>query len=405
MKRLTLIALVAAFLSFNLLGSPLQLTVEPNVLVLGSASVSNASIAGSVFVGGSATFSSVSLANGNGTSTGATPASGKDAVNLIVAGSLVFANGQLTNGSGIYGGSASLIGVGLPDGQITQSNSSVNFPDLAVTATKASASFAAMDANGSTVSKWGGLILTGESDKLNVFTVDAHSLKTANNVAITVPEGAAVLINVIGVTTSFKNAGLTLNGASFDSKQADAWGEVLWNFADATSLTMQGVNFGGTLLAPKTEVELKSGQVNGQVIVGSLVSSAQINNFRFGGTASGYDKVGDPQSDASEVPEPGTFTLAAAGAILLVIGNRTRGARRYIDARFIVLHPKKPRRSMSGVAFWFAGGKNHLTIQFRAFRFVSRGLSMRYAFIISESNPPRPYNGAIRAERPQFRYS
>lgn len=327
MKRLTLLALVAAFVSFNLLGSPLQLTVESNVLVLGSATVTNSSIAGSVAVGGSAGFSSVSLANGNGTSTGSTPASASDQLNLIVAGSLSFSNGQLANGSGIYGGAATLTGVGTPHGQITQGASTINFPDMKEVATQASATFAAMDANGSTVSQWGGVTMTGSSSELNVFTLSSSMLQSANNVSITVPEGAAVLINVIGVTSSYQNAGLSLNGKSFSFEQASAWSEVLWNFADATSFTMQGVNFGGTILAPNTAVTLTNGQVNGQVIAGSLISSAQINNFRFNGTASGFDGIGDPQSDASEVPEPGTFTLAAAGAILLFAGKLKRRNR------------------------------------------------------------------------------
>lgn len=322
MKRQFFLAFLVAMASLVALSSPLTFTSDFNVLVLGSMSASNSAIAGSVAVAGNATFSSMSIANGNNGSSGSTPATGPDVLNLVVGGNLQWSNGTLFNGSGIYGGDASLANLGVSNGSINTGEVPVDFSALATAAQLASSEFAAMDANGSTTLLYGGVTLLGTDTELNVFTIDSSMLSSVHTVAIQVPEGSAVLINIVGMASSFQNAGLTLNGNSFNSSNASLWSEVLWNFESAGTLTVQGVNFAGSLLAPNASVTLQNGNVNGQVVVGNLTTNGAINNFSFNGTAQAPPSVGD--EDTSAVPEPGTVLLAGLGLLLLLAGNARR---------------------------------------------------------------------------------
>lgn len=302
-------------------GSPLTYTSDYNVLVFGSMSATS-SIGGSVAVGGSASFTNLGLATGNNGSSGLAPATGSDALNLIVGGSLSWTSGQLHQGSGVYGGAAALTWIGTPNGSINFGTVPADFNALATEARTASTEFAAMAANGtSTYNPWGGLLMKGTDTGLNVFTIDGSKMSSLNNVQIEVPEGAAVLINVTGVMSSFKYSGLTLNGKAFNYNDRENWGEVLWNFNATGSFEVNGVQFGGTLLAPNAAVTLVNGQLNGQVIASSLTTSAMINNYTFAGSSL-------PESPANEapVPEPGTYLLTACGLALLFVGRikRTR---------------------------------------------------------------------------------
>ncbi|MCW5964366.1 MAG: choice-of-anchor A family protein [Bryobacterales bacterium] len=325
MKRTFFLAFLVAMASFAALSSPLTFTSDFNVLVLDSMSATNSSIAGSVAVGGNATFASMSIANGNNGSTGLTPASGPDALNLVVGGDLKWTNGTLYNGSGIYGGDALLKHLGVSNGSINTGEVPVDFSSLAKSAQAASSQFAAMDANGSTTFLYGGITLQGTEKGLNVFAIDGSMLGSAHTVAIHVPEGASVLINIVGVASSFQNAGLTLNGNAFNSgKNASLWSELLWNFESEGTFNVQGVNFAGSLLAPNASVTLKNSNFNGQVVAGKLTTNGAINNFSFNGTVRQTAPPLGEDLETSAVPEPGTLLLAGLGLLLLMAGNARR---------------------------------------------------------------------------------
>lgn len=328
MTRTASLICFALLATFAAMASPISINSNLNVLVHGSMSASNSSIAGTVATGGSASFSNMSIANGNNAAMGNTPDSGKDALSLLVGGSLQWGNGQLTNGSAVYGGAASLSNLGIPNGTITGGVPPIDFAALAASTRSTSAELASLEANGDTKFQYGGVSFTGEDTKLNIFSIDGSKLGSVHTAAIFVPEGAAVLINIVGVAGSFNNAGLTLNGKSFNhSTNAGAWSEVLWNFSGDGSFQSQGVNFAGSLLAPNAAVTLTNGKFNGQLVAGSLTSTAAINNFSFNGTTGTVKPpIFDDSISTSPVPEPGTLLLAGCGMLLLLIGNfrRTR---------------------------------------------------------------------------------
>lgn len=330
MRLIQSILLAIFLMAPSAIASPLSFTSDHNVLVFGSMSASNSSIGGSVAVGGSASFANLSIASGNGSASGSVPASGPDVLNLIVGGSLQWGNGSLAKGSGVYQGTALLANLGTPGGSINFGVSPVDFLSLASEAQAASAGYAALDSNGDAVYQWGGLTLTGTDAELNVFEIAGSSLSSLNSLKIVVPEGAAVLINITGSSASLSNFGITLNGQGFNHNQnADAWSQVLWNFAAAGTFTTNGIHLGGTLLAPTASVSLSNGKVSGQVVAGSLTSTAAINNFAYAGFPLPAGSSGpETPADVAPVPEPGTYLLTACGLMLLLGGKFRRNRAR-----------------------------------------------------------------------------
>lgn len=317
-SRMIRISTVVAFLALSLpcLASPLVYTSDYNVLTFGSFTGVNSDIAGSAAIGGSASFTQFGIATGDGGSSGAVASNG--VLNLIVGGSLSMTDAELAKGDGVYAGAGSFVSAGVPNGSINTGTVPVDFEALKAEALAASADFAAMSVNGDSPIQYGNMSLNGSDSTLNVFSINASDLAVVNEVKINVPAGSAVLINVVGQGSHYQYKGLFLNGNQFEPGQADAWGEVLWNFVDATSFTIQGVKFGGTILAPKMDLTLGYGQVNGQIIANSINSTSDIHNFRFNGSS-------EPETPGNEepgaVPEPSTILLTAIGAMLLLAGK------------------------------------------------------------------------------------
>ncbi|MEQ8516448.1 MAG: choice-of-anchor A family protein, partial [Chromatocurvus sp.] len=110
---------------------------------------------------------------------------------------------------------------------------------------------------------------------------------------------------------------------------------ILFNFVNATSLTMNAIGFKGSVLAPNANVNFFNGHIDGNLIAGSLSApdlsgmtldqirangdahllSGQINNYRF-----------------MDVPAPSTLSAFALGLLLLGLqGWRGRLASRRQD--------------------------------------------------------------------------
>jgi choice-of-anchor A domain-containing protein len=167
-------------------------------------------------------------------------------------------------------------------------------------------------------SGWGGLTTTtgataglvystytfaGTGAGLNVFNVSASDLAGNSNFKLSIPSGASALINVTGTSLTLNNGG----------REGFGGGNVIWNFVDATSLTLN--NQVGTVLAPKAALTVNS-SLTGQVFAASF----QGNNLGVG-TPSYYSGA-TPQA----VPEPGTMAVLGLGVLGMV--RRRRAAKK-----------------------------------------------------------------------------
>ncbi len=103
-------------------------------------------------------------------------------------------------------------------------------------------------------------MFTGNDPELNVFSLDASQLEHTYYYEFQVPIGSFVIINVIGATAVIHNAGFY--GYPAPNK-------VLWNFPQATSLTVESVSLAGSILAPLANAALRNANIHGTVVVKS----------------------------------------------------------------------------------------------------------------------------------------
>jgi choice-of-anchor A domain-containing protein len=116
------------------------------------------------------------------------------------------------------------------------------------------------------------ITMTGSDPEMNVFTISASQLINTYTYVFNVPTGSSVYVNVAGTNPTIANAGFSGNlvGA-----------QILWNFPDATNLTMSGISLPGSILAPKATSQLNGGTVTGTVVVGSASVSMELYAIPF----------------------------------------------------------------------------------------------------------------------------
>jgi choice-of-anchor A domain-containing protein len=157
-------------------------------------------------------------------------------------------------------------------------------------------------------------VLSGTSTTLNIFNITHTEFADTNHpIDIEVPPGSTVLINVDGTNVTL-GAGIYLNGTQ-ESDQNNDGGDILFNFADATSITING-QLDGSLLAPFAYLSGGS-QMAGTFIAASIGPTGETHNLEFNGTVPPTDPV-------SPVPEPGTLALMGAGMASLAAMLRRR---------------------------------------------------------------------------------
>ncbi len=198
----------------------------------------------------------------------------KKQIGLITGGVANLSNGTVA-GDASYGAGSALNVVAV------QGNTQAYPLDFAAASEQLrnmSLSFATRPATATTrIEPWGGVYLAGQDTKLNIFDVTASSLAQAPYIEVNVPTNAVALINVSGSTGIVGNCGISVLGTN---KQ-----HVLWNFVDATDITIQSVSFPGSLLAPLASVHLNSGNLEGNLVAASLSSngSGELHYYPFVG--------------------------------------------------------------------------------------------------------------------------
>jgi choice-of-anchor A domain-containing protein len=279
-----------------------------NVLVFGDFTNTNADVEGALAAGGNINLSSFAVGSALGNS-----ANGE---NTLVAGkSITFNNGQLDHGNAVAGTAVS--------GNFNDAHGSKivgNAMDFAAAKRLYdgySTTAAAMAVTGTTTYyNWGGLFLTGTQSGRNVFDVDGSTIGVLNTLNLSIPTDSYAVINWTGSTASFANMGFNVNGV--DSSQ------ILFNFPDATSLTLTGVGFDGSILAPSANVKFSNGQMNGQLIAQSLFGTG---GGEFHNKPLNVDAF-FPSSASEATPEPESWAL-----MILGFGAIGAALRRHLAAR------------------------------------------------------------------------
>ncbi|BDQ35113.1 choice-of-anchor A family protein [Pseudodesulfovibrio portus] len=225
---------------------------------------------------------------------------------LLAGGDLTFTGGRVYYGDVRVGGSVTGPGYKFYDGALYQ-NSDMPF-DFAAQKQKYTSmanSLAALSATGTTTSQWGGLYMTGDgTSNTQVFNLDGSTLLNSHTFALDTTgfaQDTTIIFNVSGTASGLTNM-------SMESLRPFA-GSVLFNFYEATSLTLSGIGVWGSILAPLADIDNPQGVINGTLIANSFDGPMQLNLVPFEGNV--------------PTPIPGSILLLGTG-MLGLIGWRKR---------------------------------------------------------------------------------
>jgi len=301
MSRVLVCLLALAALPGFVLGSPTP--ADPflyfNVYSLGNigsgASPYHSDYQGIGGCAGSAWFSSMSLndvglvpsdwafhAAGDFTMTGDVNNGGIEATGDVALTSFSV-DGGVTSGGDVTGTGGTIDGDLIAAGAVALSGVTVTGSTLDYTAfsaacdhgsvsdflTARSAYYAALPVTGSTIV--GGQVVFNAVSGTNVFSVDATAIVAAWGVAIQGPPDATIIVNVAGATAAFESMAWTV-APSVDPCR------VLINVPSANTLTIQGINLIGNVLAPHAATSFPSGLVTGALWIGDLQGGGQVND-------------------------------------------------------------------------------------------------------------------------------
>jgi choice-of-anchor A domain-containing protein len=197
----------------------------------------------------------------------------QERIGLVANGSVTLANGTLF-GNSAFGTTFTASGVTFVGGSRPTAPS--HPIDFAGAATKLQAMSTALTLYTSTPATKTNSTVTfrGTDPELNVFTVSTSLFAGTTEYTFDVPAGSAAIVNVSGATPNIQNAGIDMVSGSPSNNK------ILWNFIDATSLTLQSVMFPGSILAPNAAAHLINGKVSGTVVVKSaLQTTAELYRF------------------------------------------------------------------------------------------------------------------------------
>lgn len=142
-----------------------------------------------------------------------------------------------------------------------------------------SAAVAALEEKGEPVyggDQWNKIWTANDSFR-NIFVVTNEIFEFAyGDIAINVPQGAKVVVNILANEFSLKDAAIRLNGTD-PSK-------VLFNFPNATKIDIVRCNIEGSLFAPKADLSMNGAAVNGFAYVGGNVTKvigSEFHDFAF----------------------------------------------------------------------------------------------------------------------------
>lgn len=198
-----------------------------------------------------------------------------DPGSIALAGDIISMTNGLAYGDVVYGSSY----VRAPDAGLTgtlSQGSPIDWAQMETDLQNLSTQLATYPINGlSTVQSWQEIDLLGTSADLNVFEVNAADISVAVKMVITVPTGAAAIVNIIGDPIVFSDFAITLEGVDTE--------HLFFNAPDAQNIQIERFSFLGTLLAPQAAVSFQDAHYLGQIAVHSLTGDGFIELARYDG--------------------------------------------------------------------------------------------------------------------------
>ncbi|MDD4888535.1 MAG: choice-of-anchor A family protein [Phycisphaerae bacterium] len=277
-----ILAAIVAFVALPLAASSDTL-YDFSIYASGAATTTRVTTHGRVAVAGAPTFTNMVIGDALTNSLGT-----RD--DLIAGGSLTYNSGTVNNGDVLYGAALTVAGWTSTAGNGAAVLGSPVFTPLTTEAAALSTYFAGLTATGA-VAGGATLTLTGTNSIQDVFSLSAAEFNTAGTINIVgVNAGERIIVNVAAGTGYTKADTVITNlGTS---------GKTFFNFTDPAALDFTRVNFPGTILAPNAAITLTGVATTGSTIEGSLwVETITATDYTIG----------------NAVPEPATILLLISG--------------------------------------------------------------------------------------------
>ncbi len=269
-----------------------------DLIALGSASLRWSTFPGRIAATGSV---DISLLSGVGRAS-------DNRLPIVYAGSdLSVSLSSISNGDAVYGGRASVSLSLFSSGHGAYEVSSAHQAPFSSNEVRQhfvglSSGLGGLNSTG-TVSYRGRNLTFSGTESFNVFTVNLSDYKNIKGFAIDAPRGSTVVVNILGSDINMISG--SLNGGVQASN-------VLFNFVDATSISLGGVTTSGSFLAPFASIS-GSGTIDGQII------GQNFDVIWFETTGSHF--TGNLPAGVA-IPEPETYAALLCGAALLFAGRR-----------------------------------------------------------------------------------
>ncbi|QJR11141.1 Tol-Pal system protein TolB [Usitatibacter rugosus] len=237
------------------------------LLVFGDATLFNGSTQGAVGISGNAQLTSEFVG---------TEWAG-DAARLNVGGNLNMTNGSIGRNStgAIRVGGTMTLSANVGRRTATAPAETEDWAALETFYRARSDSIAALGGTAPVTDGFGKFTLTGTNADRNVFQIAGSQMTQIRNLVFNVPLASTVIVNVTGGSATLTNGSqsVMVGGTAQSMAQHPFSARVLFNFAQAGSLSFNGWALQGSLLAPRAVLSINNGQLFGQLVVDGLTSS------------------------------------------------------------------------------------------------------------------------------------